>query len=302
MEIILLLGMLKFAFLLVVLNVMQRCTFRRHSKTGLLSAFVVIVVLVISIQIGQEKEPGYTESPRESGCFCNNHLSISSIKFVSYTQEKKVLKGYLKKEKTEQTILEAALTRSANFSKGTEAFRQLKEAGIAVHESSQTGYLNISAGNLVVCPRKKLVVASNDVSVHLKKGCSVFLSKENNNFAVLNLNENWPGGVRVLANKYLITVAPGHMLFFSEIDSDTKSENAVHHSCLCINHEEMQCKKLTNNLVAYGTEFSIESAIKHIEPLKEMMKSKKRWQRRLINRLLLNAVLLNEYKRELKEV
>lgn len=160
-------------------------------------------------------------------------------------------------------------------------------------EQSQSRFISINKGRIIFAPDKTIVVKVKEGQVIIPGGAVVMIDENSADSAIFDLHQTGKNGVKVVSEGKMIDLHPGRMLFLSKGSKSNFEE--IDHDCKLIGYQNPVHKKLSDDVTAFSMRFSIPSAIKKVQPFRKMMDSKDKNDRAVINKLLLNAVLLREH-------
>lgn len=245
-------------------------------------------------------------TPADSGSTSAFGSSFSNVNSVSNniaeligqflpTDQTRIIEGSVQKSidigKTRvSNVLPASKTFRNSFDK--QELTRLVAEGNDV-EQSQSRFISINKGRIIFAPDKTIVVKVKEGQVIIPGGAVVMIDENSADSAIFDLHQTGKNGVKVVSEGKMIDLHPGRMLFLSKGSKSNFEE--IDHDCKLIGYQNPVHKKLSDDVTAFSMRFSIPSAIKKVQPFRKMMDSKDKNDRAVINKLLLNAVLLREH-------
>ena len=210
------------------------------------------------------------------------------------------LSGYIRNDENQQIdpkvnkTIDGAVTFASNFTPGSAEHSRLSQL-LEMGQLNQDDMLNFNSGSTLISPQDGTTsVKTKDCQVIIAKGAVAFVSdKSGNDTAVFNLHQSRPGGMKVVVGKKLINLPPGRMLLVSR--QGTKDFGEVKHEAKIIGYRNPNYYKINDDMDVFLADFSLPSALKKIVPLRKMFKSDDKADRKLVRKILMNAVLLQAH-------
>jgi len=224
-----------------------------------------------------------------------NNTRTENIGTFIATDQTRILEGtvtktYIPMRATAKGLIPASKTYQSRFQTGE--ISRLRKEGNVIAKASENGYLDLDRGNIIFAPDKDIVVSLNEGTVHIPAGAVVAVMENGADSAILDLHQSGPSGVKIVSENKLLSLHPGKMIVLSRSKSDSFED--IEHECKQIGYMNPKTKQLSNDVRAFGMYFSIPSAIKKLQPLRNMVSSRDRQDQKTMQKLLMNAVLLRE--------
>jgi len=174
------------------------------------------------------------------------------------------------------------------------------ETGNAVTKKAafvaQTDCLNLTSGNILVCPEKDIFICTEEGIISIASGATIFIMKSGMDTVIYDLYQARQNQVSIVVNRHKLMMESGCMLVLTR--QKTKNFEALDVNChsikYCkareINLDTTNTKENTVN--AFAANFSIFSALGRIQPLKQLLDSKDRRDQLLLQKLLKSAAML----------
>ncbi|HIA54971.1 MAG TPA: hypothetical protein EYN91_23295 [Candidatus Melainabacteria bacterium] len=137
-----------------------------------------------------------------------------------------------------------------------------------------------------------MVVGTHEGNVHIPAGAIAFIMENGNDVAIFDFHQTNTKSIRVVSGGKLITLDPGRMVLLSREKTDNFEEIA--HHCRCIGYRHAKTEQLNDSIRAFAMDFSIPSALNAVMPFKQMLASSVPQEKKVIEKLMMDAVLLQE--------
>lgn len=189
-------------------------------------------------------------------------------------------------------IIDGDLTYSTAFNTNDSELARLQTAGIQLASGSKDNYFNLDKGNMIFAPSKDIVVGTHEGNVHIPAGSVAFIMENGNDVAIYDFHQNGPKGIKIVSGGKLVTLDPGRMVLLSR--SGATDFDAIAHHCRCIGYRHAKTQQLNSDITAFAMDFSIPSALSAVIPFKQMVASNNPSDKKTIEKIMMNAVLLQE--------
>ncbi|HIN63788.1 MAG TPA: hypothetical protein EYM95_04045 [Candidatus Obscuribacterales bacterium] len=217
-----------------------------------------------------------------------------------------IKKGYVSDEMDEEAAFIKQLRRSkmCGIIEGEKTFNslfaavndsevsRLQNAGIQVATNTKDNFFNLNKGNVIFAPSRDMVVGTHEGNVHIPAGAIAFIMENGNDVAIFDFHQTNTKSIRVVSGGKLITLDPGRMVLLSREKTDNFEEIA--HHCRCIGYRHAKTEQLNDSIRAFAMDFSIPSALNAVMPFKQMLASSVPQEKKVIEKLMMDAVLLQE--------
>jgi hypothetical protein len=140
-------------------------------------------------------------------------------------------------------------------------------------------------------PKSDIIVGTQEGDVHIPAGSAVFIMETGNDVAVYDLHDSRTGSIKIVAGKRLLTLAPGRQVVLTRRLDDKFEEVNPGNRIGFRKHKDVV---LGEGIKAHVSEFSIPSAVATVAPIKKLLASNRPQDRKLVNQMLTNAVILSE--------
>jgi hypothetical protein len=154
-----------------------------------------------------------------------------------------------------------------------------------------TNYWRLQQGNVLFTPKSDIIVGTQEGDVHIPAGSAVFIMETGNDVAVYDLHDSRTGSIKIVAGKRLLTLAPGRQVVLTRRLDDKFEEVNPGNRIGFRKHKDVV---LGEGIKAHVSEFSIPSAVATVAPIKKLLASNRPQDRKLVNQMLTNAVILSE--------
>jgi hypothetical protein len=182
-----------------------------------------------------------------------------------------------------------ALFRTSLFDE--TSINQLTASGAIIGGDSRGNYLVLEKGKILFSPTQDIVVKTKEGNVLIAAHSVAYVIETGNDVAVYNLCSSRPQAVRVLVGKKVIDVGPGRQIVL------TKKKNPIFEQvnpATSIAYRNVRLEEVENGVTAFGSDFSIPSAISQITPLKTMLVSSEKEDSKVLRRVLKSSVILSQ--------
>lgn len=184
--------------------------------------------------------------------------------------------------------IRGALFLSADF--GTEVVSQLNQTGLVTAEGKDD-VLNLRTGNIVLAPKRDVVVTTDLGRVVVAKGAIAFVMKTDDSLSVYDLADARSGDIAIVTNGHKIAAAPGVQLLLTR---RVHPQFELVNSAKIIGYRQVHQHSLGNDIAAFTAEFSIFSALSRVKPLRHLATSHDPLVRKMGRVLLQNAVAVSQ--------
>lgn len=168
-------------------------------------------------------------------------------------------------------------------------------ATVAVFSSPQAGLSISKTRTGILMPVKKPVsVKSSMGRIYCKPGTLAFFIDTGNAVAVYDLHSEHRGDITIKTPGQMITTIPGDEVLATNLDGATTFEKSNPLNAISVRDPKLMHEN--NGIKVYTAEFSITSAVMSIKPLSQMSHSSDAYQRELIDKVLKNAIILNQLR------
>lgn len=202
------------------------------------------------------------------------------------TRQRQLRKGKVRR------IIPGSTTLATAFELGDVEVNRLRTEGVAIANGTKESFFNLNQGNVLFMPNKDIVVGTTEGRVFIPAGSMAFIMQSGNEVAIFDLHQRGKNGIQVVAGDKLITMDPGRMVLLS--NQKASSLDQLGHEALTVAYRQPQAEKINDNLTAHGADFSLPSAFHNVQPLQRLLNSERPEERRIVQKLLMNAVLLEE--------
>jgi hypothetical protein len=179
----------------------------------------------------------------------------------------------------------ASLIRQHEFSQ----LEDIDTSYVTVGPQSQKNVFHLTSGNALFVPKKDILVLTDEGQIHINGGSVVLIMRPAPGIiSVYDLHDS--GGKSIIVNTKgeTLKLSPGHQVILT----DQPSEFAKINPCHSIGYRKAEQKNLRSGFRAHSAEFSIASALVSVKPLKNMLLSNNKDDRKLAYQLLKDAVIL----------
>ena len=181
---------------------------------------------------------------------------------------------------------------------GPDELNRLAREGVIIASNSSNNYLNLEQGNIMLNPKKDLIVGTRESNIYIGSGSSVFIMESGNSLVLYDLLQTRPKQVLVTltVNKQLIVMEPGRMLVLTRqnLEDFEKLEDNCH-SVAYRNVQRVLLDARNDQLKAFLADFSIASALITIRPLQRLTVSNNRQDRLALEKLLKGALIMGDF-------
>ena len=157
---------------------------------------------------------------------------------------------------------------------------------------TKDAFFNLNKGNVIFAPSRDMVVGTHEGNVHIPGGAIAFIMENGNDVAIFDFHQNGMKSVKIVSGGKLITLDPGRMVLLSR--EKTNDYETITHHCRCIGYRNAKAEILNDSIRAFAMDFSIPSALNAVMPFKQMLASPLPQEKKLIDKLMMDAVLLQE--------
>ena len=98
--------------------------------------------------------------------------------------------------------------------------------------------------------------------------------------------------MQVVSEKKLVTLDPGRLLVLT--NQQTRDFERVVGRCRCIGYRNPEEEDVSDDIKAFGMDFSIPSVITNVVPLRQMMEAQSGPDKVALDKILKNSALLME--------
>jgi hypothetical protein len=144
------------------------------------------------------------------------------------------------------------------------------KAGSAVSTIKHSELVTLNSGSALFVPSKNMTVVTPKGSVKLGANSVAFVSVDENQLSVYDINDQHKGSVVVAAGGRDMSLSPGRHLI---VTTDRAATFADANPIESIMHRSVTTHNLGAGKRAFSTEFSIPSAVQIVKPLSAMMLS-----------------------------
>jgi hypothetical protein len=143
-------------------------------------------------------------------------------------------------------------------------------------------------GSYLLFASKPTSLSTNFGTVHIAKGVIAFVSAQENELCVFNINETASGGISIEHGDDKLRLHIGEQALLSKLDGDF---GEIHpHGQIAWRNPH---KRKIEGLNAYTADFSIAAAMQYLQPLRTLVNSHHPQSRKAIDRILKSAVLIS---------
>lgn len=168
---------------------------------------------------------------------------------------------------------------------------RLTGQAVQITQHGDSNYFKLSKGNVLFKPVQDIVVGTQEGDVHIPAGSAVFIIETGHDVAIYDLHDSRSGSIKIVSGKRLITLAPGRQVVLTKrLDEDFEKINPGNR----IGYRKPKSVLVGEGIKAYVTDFSIPSAVAVVQPLRTMLKSETARDRKLVDKVLTNAVILSQ--------
>lgn len=167
----------------------------------------------------------------------------------------------------------------------------IQENQLVLNKDAASNCLVLERGNLLLAPDKDLNIQLKNAVIHLSAGSVLLVMDSGMNVAIFDLHDKKHGDVSICTDNKSIALRPGlEALLSSDQHPDFDYDNPGAE----IGFRKVRTENLDDKLTVSVSEFSIRSALKKIQPLKELLTSSDAQEQLLARQLLRNAVSLRD--------
>ena len=199
----------------------------------------------------------------------------------------------------EGTISKIAIASQQLFATSTSAdsfnaaeMNRLAAQGAIVTGSSVSNFLKLEKGNVLFTPADDIVIALQEGTVYIPGGSVALVVETGHDAAIYCLHQPPLRNVKVVSANRTTALMPGRQMVLTRAKSG--SFNSLDSSLRTIAHRNENSAVLGDGIRTFFADFSIESALMNVAPLRSMVDSSRPTDRRLVDRMLKDAVILSE--------
>jgi len=168
---------------------------------------------------------------------------------------------------------------------------QLLNEGVQIRVDADADLIALDKGNIIVHPEQaRRTYVGRDGTVLVDIGSWVLIMETGNDMAVYDLQDTYKGAVRVIAGKKEIVLTPGKQVVLTR-KPDAKFDEVNPGSRIA--YRNVRSEDVGDGVRAFAAEFSIPSAMTRVEPLRQMLISKKSKDSQVARKILRNAALIS---------
>lgn len=183
-------------------------------------------------------------------------------------------------------LSEQVLDGIGSFSADT--ISALQNAGLKVALGDVANVLRLLQGQLLLTPSSPLGIQTNEGMVNIGAGATALVMETGNDVSVYNLNDRKAGDVSVVVGDQRLSLAPGQQLVLTRVhDATFDKVNPGRH----IAFRNPKKVRVTSDVTAFYSEFSIASAINGDRGIRRMMNSSNSRDRSTASRMMKMAAI-----------
>ncbi len=167
---------------------------------------------------------------------------------------------------------------------------QMQSHGASIGSSTVGNLCVLQQGNFVFQPHSDITVQVQEGSVEIPTGATVLVMETGHDVAVFDISDGPKGRVRVKSGNKIITMSPGKQVVLTrQLDADFDKINPSK----LIGYKNPKGQLVADDIRAYSADFSLPSVMMSVAPMKRMLTSDSPADRKLVQRMIKNAVVLS---------
>jgi hypothetical protein len=186
----------------------------------------------------------------------------------------------------------ASLIRADRFN--LEQLSGIDQDGIVIGSNCHDNVIDLSKGNAIFAPHKDILVLTDLAEISIKAGSLVCVFKpEPGVVAVYDLHDSGSKKITIKTKDEILSLLPGKEIILSnrsKAEAEFEKINPAHK----IAYRKLEQRDLPSGTKVYSTEFSIPSAFLYVKPLREILLSDNKEDRKIADHLLKNFVILED--------
>lgn len=165
----------------------------------------------------------------------------------------------------------------------------LAQAGILLGPGSGGNFMNLDKGNVLVRSAQDIAVRTHEGDVHIAAGALVFVMETGADVAVFDLHDKGSSSVTVSAGGTEFKLSPGTQIVLTRV-KDAKFDDV--NPATGVASRNISEHKLADGISAFVADFSMMSALAHIDYLHALASSDKHEAKSIVAQILKNAACL----------
>ncbi|MBX9877390.1 MAG: hypothetical protein K2Y22_02945 [Candidatus Obscuribacterales bacterium] len=171
----------------------------------------------------------------------------------------------------------------------SDVVNEMHSHGAILGSQSTANLCVLQKGNFFFQPQNDINVQVQEGEVQVPNGASVLVMETGHDVAVFDINDGPHARVRVKSGNKVITLSPGRQVVLTrQLDADFDRVNPSK----LIGYKNARAHMVASDIRAYSADFSLPSVMMSVQPVKRMLSSDNPDDRRLVQRMIKQAVIL----------
>ena len=150
-------------------------------------------------------------------------------------------------------------------------------------------YLNINRGNILLTSNSDVCIGTPGANIYVSAGATIFLMESGNDTVLYDLCQTKPKQVSIMLDNTKLVMEPGRVLVLTKQSTTRFKDLEV--NCHSVNYRRAKQLDLQNEVMnGFVADFSISSALRRIEPLKQLALSGDKQDKLVMERILKGAI------------
>ena len=155
-------------------------------------------------------------------------------------------------------------------------------------------YLNVNRGNILLTSNSDVCIGTPTANIYVSAGATIFLMESGNDTVLYDLCQTGPKQVSIMLDNTKLIMEPGRLLVLTK--QNTANFKDLEANCHSINYRRAKQLDLQNEVMkGFVADFSVCSALKRIEPLKQLAISNDRKDKLVMERILKGAIARSSF-------
>jgi hypothetical protein len=178
------------------------------------------------------------------------------------------------------------------FRFGGDEIARLAKDGVVLGSNSGNHNINLQEGNVLLTPDRDVKISTKQGDFSIGAGATVFVMKSAHNVVLYDLLQTKPNQVSVVANNKKLIMEPGSLIALT--NEQAHSINDLRSELHQVAYRRPE-QVLSGSVTAFAANFSVNSAMNNIEPLKDMVSSPYKQDQLTVDRLRKNASIEGDF-------